>query len=171
MSELATLAVADVVVAEGHRCISINIVPDAEDEADEGGPSVKTDAGIRIVPIHPELAKLGFLDYVEGRRNKVRLFDDVNYGKFWNEKFLSSIGLDSPSLSFHSFRHTYNRALRGLQSDETKNRLMGHAPATIGEVYGGGIDETEAAKFCRQFRLPVDLSHLYPPSISVSRQK
>lgn len=161
LKELSTLAVQDIVFAEGHHCISINVIPDDEDDEDED-PTQKTDASIRIVPIHPELRKLGFLKYVEVRRKRgVRLFEDVDFGKFWNQQFLPSIGLKRPDLTFHSFRHTYKRALRALQSDETTNRLMGHAPARIGEVYGGGIDEAEARWFCEGFRLPVDLTHLY----------
>jgi integrase len=123
---------------------------------------VKTEAGIRLIPVHPELAKLGFWDYLESRKGKVRLFDDFGFGKFWNETFLKSVGLKRPELTFHSFRHTYNRALRKFQSDETKNRLMGHAPASIGEAYGGGVDENEMRAFCEHFAVPADLSHLYP---------
>lgn len=57
----------DIITKEGVDCFSIN---------DNAGKRVKTFAGIRIVPIHPALKKMGFLKYVEQRRldkhNKVQ---------------------------------------------------------------------------------------------------
>lgn len=160
LMELATLGTKDVVFSEGHDCVSINLIPDEEDKGD---PSLKTAAAVRIIPIHPTLKKLGFMEHVaEARRKKrVRLFEDFEYGKWWNQQFLAKVGLKRPDLTFHSFRHTFKRGLRGIQSDETKNRLMGHAPTTVGEIYGGGVSEQEARLFCEKFELPASLSHLY----------
>ena len=161
LMELATLGTKDVVFSEGHDCVSINLIPDEEDKDD---PRLKTAAAVRIIPIHPTLKKLGFMEFVaEARRRKrVRLFEDFEYGKWWNQQFLTKIGLKRPDLTFHSFRHTFKRGLRGIQSDETMNRLMGHAPANVGEGYGGGVSEQEARLFCEAFELPISLSHLYP---------
>lgn len=161
LMELATLATKDIVFSEGHDCVSINLIPDEEDKDD---PTLKTAAAVRIIPIHPTLKKLGFMEFVaEARRKRrVRLFEDFDYGKWWNQQFLGKIGLKRPDLTFHSFRHTFKRGLRGIQSDETKNRLMGHAPANVGEGYGGGVSEQEARLFCEVFEVPISLSHLYP---------
>jgi hypothetical protein len=64
-------------------------------------------------------------------------------------------------LILYSFRHTYKKYIRKIQSDETANRLMGHAPTSVGEMYGRSLDESEMKLFCENFSCPIDLSHLY----------
>ena len=56
IGELAQLRLVDVITESGIPCLSIN--------AEGDGCSVKTEAGIRMVPIHSELIRLGFLEYV-----------------------------------------------------------------------------------------------------------
>lgn len=53
------------------------------------------------------------------RRKRVRLFEDFEYGKWWNQQFLAKIGLKRPDLTFHSFRHIFKRGLRGIQTADT----------------------------------------------------
>lgn len=167
MSELTQLTISDVVFAEGHDCISINLNA-LDDEIGDNelmfSKKLKNGNAVRIVPIHPILKKIGLMEYVQGlkKAGKSTLFSiSYDYSKFWNETFLHEVGIKKPSLSFHSFRHTYKRAIRVIGNVETQNRLMGHQPLTIGEVYGGGLDENEAKMFLDKFNLNIDLSHLY----------
>ena len=60
VSEIAQLSVDDVVVRDGHPCIDIN------DE--RPGQSIKNESSRRVVPLHPDVLALGFMDYVEGAR-------------------------------------------------------------------------------------------------------
>ena len=62
VGELAQLRVVDVDTTGEFPVLSIT---------DEGeGQSVKSQAGVRKVPLHDELVRLGFLDYVEAMRKR-----------------------------------------------------------------------------------------------------
>src|SRR5690606_8009555 len=85
--------------------------------------------------------------------------------KYFNgaDRFLDKLGIKVPQVSFHSFRHSYKQMLRGsIQSDETKNRLMGHAAATVGEAYGPTLTLEEGQLFLETCRPRVDLCHIVP---------
>ncbi|MBQ4853098.1 hypothetical protein IMW82_00180 [Rhodanobacter sp. B2A1Ga4] len=60
VGEVAQLCLRDFVEREGHPCLMIR--------AEAQGQSVKTDASARIIPLHPDLIRLGLLDEVERRR-------------------------------------------------------------------------------------------------------
>lgn len=75
LNELCQLEFKDIQEDEGVKFISIN---------ENNGKRVKTRAGIRDVPIHNELMKLGFLDFIslmkkESKNN--RIFSDLTYNK------------------------------------------------------------------------------------------
>jgi integrase len=115
--EICQLLTADVREIDAIPCIDIN---------EEGTKSTKNAHSIRTIPVHPELKRLGFLDYVEKRRsaNKKVLFDadpgnSSNYDPFgkWFSRFLDTLGLDSKRLVFHSFRHTFEQAMLDAQID------------------------------------------------------
>lgn len=62
LGELCQLTPADVQTVEGIPAITIT------DEGD--GKTVKTDAGKRTIPLHPELIRLGFLNYAQRMRDQ-----------------------------------------------------------------------------------------------------
>jgi hypothetical protein len=66
LNELEQLEVTDVQEGTGVTVLKITTLWDGDDPGDE--KLIKTVAGERIVPIHPELMRLGFLDYVKQRR-------------------------------------------------------------------------------------------------------
>jgi integrase len=76
LGELCHPLVSDVQCAEGIDYINLT------DEGDE--QAIKTVGSRRRVPIHPELVRLGFLDYVKGRKaaKDERLFPLLKQG--WN---------------------------------------------------------------------------------------
>ncbi|GAB3452334.1 DUF6538 domain-containing protein [Insolitispirillum peregrinum] len=115
--EVCQLLVSDIVQRKGVWCFSINENLDS-DEEEEVGKSLKNEFSTRDVPIHPELHKLGFLAYVEQRRNagEKRLFDvdpQRSYDAFgkWFSRFLDALGIKSRRLVFHSFRHNFEQAM------------------------------------------------------------
>ncbi len=64
IGELCQLAAADIEKTDGVDLIHIT---------DQGeGQSVKTTAGRRLVPVHPELVRLGFLEYADAIEKKDR---------------------------------------------------------------------------------------------------
>lgn len=116
------------------------------DEGDDN-KSVKSKAGRRKVPLHSELIRLGFLDFLDSRKNRKRLFADYNYnanggygrslGRWCNESFLPNLGIKKPGLVFHSLRHTV--VTRLSQSDVPEpivQCIVGHARSGVTqEVY------------------------------------
>ncbi len=109
LNEVCQLDIADIQQDGDTRFLNIT------DEGDEN-KSVKSTAGKRKVPLHPELIRLGFLDFVESRQQGTRLFPDYSYsanggygrnlGRWCNESFLPKLGIKQPGLVFHSLRHT-----------------------------------------------------------------
>jgi len=103
--------------------------------------NVKTDCSVRFIPIHQQLIKLGFINFVKGQSN--RLFPELQktkngYGdtlsKWFNNTYLNAsncnVGqLASENKCFHSFRHTFldafkQQGLNLLIAEE----LAGHSP-------------------------------------------
>jgi hypothetical protein len=116
------------------------------------GKRVKSDAGERVVPIHPQIIQLGFLDYV-ARRNAddgdaAWLFPAVApdqrggrkaWAKWWGRYLRDHIGVEDRSLVFHSFRHGFQDALRRATPDEElRDALAGRSSAgkSVSRGYG-----------------------------------
>ena len=77
--------------------------------------SLKTPAAKRRVPIHSELIRLGFLEWVQSLPRQERLFMSFSYNEKegfgrnpgrWFGTFLNRLGMKEPGLVLHSFRHT-----------------------------------------------------------------
>ncbi|MGO4511569.1 tyrosine-type recombinase/integrase [Bradyrhizobium sp. 2TAF36] len=108
------------------------------------GKRVKTDASERVVPVHPEVIRLGFLSYVEERRKAdgadAWLFPSVSPDRGragvpawsqWFGRYLRASGVTNRAKVFHSFRHTVKDALRRGRADhEMREALIGHAQAS-----------------------------------------
>lgn len=95
----------------------------------EGHNTLKNEAAVRGVPIHPKLIELGFLDYLD-KAKKVQsdrpipmLFPDItkspeqgwsrNTGRWINEQYLPKIGIKTDKLKvLHSFRHSLSDLFR-----------------------------------------------------------
>lgn len=128
IGELCQLANSDIKQVGDLWAISIN---------DEDYKTVKSEAARRIVPIHPTLIKLGFLDYVaEAKQHGPMLFpylNDDKFGKFIDTpserfgEYLDSLGITDKKKVFHSLRKTSNNTLKqnGI-SEETRCQYVGH---------------------------------------------
>ena len=162
IGELAQLSVNDAVIDEKVKYIKIY--------GDNDDKSLKTTASWREIPIHPDLIKLGFVDYVKQmkKRRCVRLFPTLNkdknnhngygnaVGKWFNERYLDWIGVKSPTKTFHSFRYTLKRTLRPLKiPKESLNAILGWDREDIGDsVYGGIIPAKELYQDYVKLRYP-----------------
>lgn len=117
--------------------------------AADADQKVKTRAGHRIVPLHPEIGRLGFLKFVEDARKagRQRLFPELKQDargyysdgfQKWFSRFLDGCGVEGRS--FHCFRHTWADRLRdaGVPEDR-RNALGGWADSGIGARYGKGF--------------------------------
>ena len=130
---------------------------DIVEESNRSDKRLKNKSSRRIIPIHDLLINLGFLDYVEIVRNKLKkeklfhrlTYVDGNYNKnvsrFWNQYYLPDLGLKTPKMNFHSLRHTCSNHLKqkGIHSDYLQE-LLGHTTGKItleryGESYNPSI--------------------------------
>lgn len=144
VEDLCRLTVADIVQRDGVWCFHLH---DSKRESRTGNRTV-----MRHVPVHRNLLRLGWLDYVESRRpagGSAWLFPDLStnqYGKrgavfsnWFNEYLRSPIGVTDPALVYHSFRHTFQTfgELAGI-SGQVIDELIGHAPdSRYGRKEGG----------------------------------
>ena len=109
---------------------------------------LKNKTSARSVPIHQTLIDLGLFEYIKELRSEgeTRLFPElvqtprkkggVNRYSLrvspWFSKFLDRMELTSPSLVFHSFRHTFGNAYKQKHYDEiVVGELLGHAHAKM----------------------------------------
>jgi integrase len=144
-AEFAGLRVSDIREDTDTGTTLIYIVADRK-----AGRGVKTQTSERVVPIHSELRKLGFLDYVAERRReseKAWLFPLVApekrgglkaWSKWWGHYLRDHIGIEDPDMVFHSFRHGFtDRARAAGVAKEVRKALMGHSDAsTVSGGYG-----------------------------------
>lgn len=178
LGECCQLHVQDVTELDGVPVILVNETNEpGADEADR--KRLKTDAGERIVPIHPELQRIGFLQFVEEMRarGERRLFPELKpdrmgylsgpFSKFFNDRrrFLGKLGMAGTGVSFHSFRHSYRDALREAEiSLERVRALGGWSRDSGGEEanYGKGLKPSTLYREIQKIDYPgLDLSHLY----------
>jgi len=142
IEEICQLDIDDIQQIGNTWSLSINDEDDTK--------SVKTEAARRKIPVHPDLIKLGFLDYVEDAKaagNNTKLFPHLTpdrWNKFSNttgERFggyLDKLGISDPLKVFHSFRKTVNNTLKQAGvGEEIRCQLMGHEHETTNSfVYG-----------------------------------
>lgn len=144
-NEICQLNISDIIVQKGVPCFHIC--------ADSVDKFVKTEASDRIIPIHPALKQLGFLDYVQYQQEhgEHKVFSCLTntkrngYGRIiqgWFARYLDRIGITSPDKVFHSFRHTFEcKAIEKRLHTEHQNALGGWTNKGIGQrVYGRHLE-------------------------------
>ncbi|ATX82580.1 Phage integrase, N-terminal SAM-like domain [Mariprofundus ferrinatatus] len=132
---------------------------------------VKRTSAIRMVPIHSELVKLGFLDYVEERKKKGsnQVFDlnrgpNGSWSYYMSKRYGYRFRKGRFGKSFHNWRHTVCDMLMknpGVLSEE-QDALVGHKLSGEGRTtYGKGFGYITLKKTVEAIKYDVDLSHLY----------
>lgn len=172
LNEACQLLVDDVREMSGIHCIIIEADPEGGDEEDQ--KRVKTDAGKRFVPVHPEVLELGFLSYVEEMRagHERRLFPELPIGKsgYYSDvfskffsRFLQKVGVKTAKNGFHSLRHNYRDALREADVSLERVRALGGWASSGGTEsdYGKGLSPKALQEAIEKVRyVGLDLSHL-----------
>lgn len=138
-------------VGEGQEKIWVISITDLGDD-DEEDKQIKTDAARRLIPLHPKLIELGFLDYVEDAKPfGRRLFPYLTanrYGKYQKRpskhfgEYLDKLGITHRGKVFHSFRKTSNNKLKQSRvTEEERCQFVGHKHETTNSyVYGEDFD-------------------------------
>ena len=184
LEELGQLLIGDIKLANGISYLHITDVADDEERTsdhekqnDAPSKSVKSLAGRRVVPIHHELVRCGFLAFVEERRRAgfSRLFPELKHyrdrvTKEWSKKWARHTDqkvTDCRSKTFHSFRHLFIGTLRGANVDkDIIKALVGHANHDVtigyGQVDGAAFPLTVLNDALQRFSIVnLDLSHLH----------
>lgn len=140
LEEIGQAAASDVKFENGVRYLHIH--------DRDGETSVKTSSSRRRVPLHPELVRLGFLDYLDRVPAKGRLFPDLrpdHYGKLtgnwskWWGRYARELGIKDSRKVFHSFRHSFQDACRAARMpEEIRESLAGRTRGEVGDAYGQG---------------------------------
>jgi integrase len=177
-AELAGLTVADVQEEPETSTPLFYITSQAS-----RGKRLKTKASQRVIPVHAELVKLGFLEFVEDVRQqhgeRTFLFPliapaqgraAVAAWSKWFGRYLRAQNVTDAAKVFHSFRHGFKDALRqGKVNQEVHDALTGHAQAsTVSGGYGAkemlarfGVEVLSAAVAKVAYR-GLDLSRVQP---------
>ena len=164
ISEVTQRLVTDVGTQDGIPFI--RIVPENADQ------SVKNDASANKIPLHPELIRLGFLDYVTAlRKDKAqRLFpgaksksksranrDSDPISKNFAYLLRKRLKITHKKKTLHSLRHTWtDRAKDCLIPEQIAEELLGHKG-----YYGRGAALSTLANEIKKLSYEIDLSSLY----------
>ena len=174
MQEILQLERADIQEADGIHFFSVNDKAVGNDYQDgEYAKRLKTQNSLRKVPIHPELIKVGFLEFVAAS-DREWLFPDMpcmgaskmsdQFSKRFRT-FLKPTGISVPRRKvFHSFRNAFNDALRRADvSLEYREQIMGWVDyKKMDARYGHGhLVSRLHDELCRTTYEGLDLSHLY----------
>lgn len=177
-NETCQLHVADIKEEKGIHYMAIR------EETEQGIKSdkrLKTSRSKRHVPIHPELLRIGFIEFVNERRkanDSPRLFPELPSGakgyyshpfSKWFPRFVkSALGYESEA-TFHSQRHSFRDATRAARLPTETVALLGGwqggagNPALVMNSYGRGEEFFRVlAEDMAKVEYPgLDLSHLY----------
>lgn len=143
-----TIKYQDIITVSGYACIHFN--KKKEDKAKR----LKTNATTRVLPIPTQLLDLGFVDWVQRKKEQLNAKDDapvftkaVNSKGNYNNKYVSknilpfirSLKLSKPykgKLDFHSFRNNASNQLQEISVPQSYiNNIMGWKGQTIMEQH------------------------------------
>ncbi|EJG1710181.1 site-specific integrase [Vibrio parahaemolyticus] len=128
LNEACQLYVEDIKEIDGIDCFHFHKMFD--------GQRIKTESSVRVVPIHEELIKKGFLTFVKSKKNG-RLFPELplikgyysNNASKWFSRRRKKLGLGK-GFDAHSFRHRFiNELKQKLVTKDLVEKSVGHERA------------------------------------------
>jgi len=141
---------------------------------------LKTGSSRRVLPVHGKLVEMGFLDFVTRQRAAGHrlLFPESYQGpnglwgdhlSDWFSRKLKKLGMANGRLSFHSFRHSFEDALReaGLHGTAEGRYLAGRTStrSDVSAAYGSGYSTTRLHELINRIEYPeLEVGHLKAPA-------
>ena len=130
LNEICQLHMSDIKNIDGLWCFDINDNPNSKGEKVK---SLKNEPTKRVVPIHPTLIKLGFMEYYENtlKKREERLFYQLSYSRdgygknviyLFNK--LKKEYFPNTKKSFHSTRHSFIDILKKLYGSDVKRKAL-----------------------------------------------
>ena len=144
--------------------------------------TLKNQSSRRRVPIHPQLIRMGFLEFVETRTavgTDARLFDTpldkyenaASYPLRWfREHYLPKAVAMEERQAFYSFRHSFRDALRRASANADVLEALGWSQGArvVSDHYGTKLDPDQLLGAISEVAYPgLDLSHLETRSLDV----
>lgn len=133
----------------------------------ENGTELKTAESERLIPLHPELERLGFIRFVQAMKDqgRERLFHQLTPGPYgnlthkWGQWFGSYLrntcGVTDRRMTFHSFRHTFTDYVRRPDIPEgIQRQLVGHSSKDVHDDYGSGYNLHWLVEAVKLYRIP-----------------
>lgn len=143
-------------------CIDITDTPD-----DDALPNqIKNEASNRLVPLHPKLIELGFIEYVTKLPDQAgRVFPGlkaVGIGKKltdkigqWFSRYKQDCGIDDKAKVFHSFRHTWKtHAVDAGIPERVCRQFQGHEGKDAADKYGAAPSMRVMVAAIASYRVP-----------------
>lgn len=136
LGEICQLHAEDIKEVDGVWVFDINAAPPR---------SVKTAESIRLVPIHREILRCEFLEFVSCHPGQ--LFPELkpvggawsHAASKWFRRYLDKVNVTTPKTAFHSFRHNFVTELLAVNVEgATVKRLVGHT-----------FDDTTQARYAK----------------------
>lgn len=165
IAEIVGLSAADVSERDGVHVITVK---------PNSARSLKTVQSTRLVPVHPKLAALGFVEFVKKVPPTGPLFaglpgkrgDSGNASQKAIARWVRSVFPDDEAVVFHSLRHTWTDALRNVYVPREIMERLGGWKASGGSAmhgYGDGYRASVLAAEIAKVAYPdLDLDHLHP---------
>ena len=164
LGEIAQLRCKDIRQVGGHWAFHIT---------DEGeGMTAKTAGSVRVLPVHPELLRLGLLAYRDSKARAGRLFPEIEpddngrisrpVTEWWNP-YLKRAGIVAGNS--YRFRHTFTDALRSAgYLDSEISALLGHKKGSTTEGYGNlpQVTVNRRAEMVASIKYPLKLTPPVP---------
>ena len=170
--ELCQLHKSDIISEGGVTFIRIH--------AERDGQRLKTEAAERNVPIHSELIRCGFLDYLRALPNG-QLFPglkpggpDMKLNAYFTKRFTAyrrSVGVVRPRVVFHSLRKNAAQALKNARTSANEiAEVIGHERGFTVETYAPlGLPIAVLKELVERIAYPgLDLTHLYVAEITAA---
>ncbi|MDR6827700.1 integrase [Bosea sp. BE271] len=161
INELAQLRTSDLCEHNGRVHLNVLCLKPEADEPEDEAPvptalasgderSAKSAAARRLIPIHNELIRMGFLGFVESRRRRVKahcqLFSELEANRYghWSaaiskalNRQIRKLGITNPVFSAYSLRHNfYDGCVKNKIAPFTRKKFMGHQLPGMDGVYG-----------------------------------
>jgi integrase len=177
-NEAAQLHVADLKrTQKGTWYLDIEATTDDDEESNGAAKTLKTANSRRKIPLHPELIKIGFVQFVQQRKkagSAPRLFLELKPDKYGNhatyalKRFRETLLPEGIKMearqSFYSFRHSWHDALRRIDAQPATLRALGawSQGKLTSDDYGDKFDPDFQAQFVEKISFEgLDLSLLY----------
>lgn len=168
LEELGQLRVIDLIEeaypTEGEAFSKAKFIHIRSDAGD--GLKVKNAGSVRKVPVHSELIRSGFLQFVEHQEalGQDRVFSDLRPNQYggltgkwgeWFSGYRKECGVSHKGVVFHSFRHTFKHWARHVGIIEgVQRQIMGHSAKDVADGYGDGFSLHQIVEGMRLYRVP-----------------